>query len=350
MNLYPLLRIIADGNFHSGEDLGKSLKVSRTAIWKQMKSLKELGLDFHSVSGKGYRLLEPLDLLDKAKMCSLSDKNPDTGLGQSSMLTSRDDFLSLVNSMELHLTIDSTNTQAMRKIQQKPMEKVLVLAEQQTQGRGRRGRQWVSPFARNLYLSLGWPFLRGPGGIEGLSLAIAMIVVKALNRCGYEDLTVKWPNDILLDKKKLAGILLEMHGSLDGPCSVVIGVGLNIDMSGMELPEITQPWTDLNSNFEAKPGRNRIAACLVEELMLGLEEFVDTGFSPYRDNWEKLDIYRGKMVEVHYGNHSKSGLVKGVNKSGALLLETEEGIEEINGGEVFPSIRQAGQDNLELTN
>ncbi len=322
MDLYPLLHALSDGNFHSGEALGAQLGVSRTAVWKQIQALRKLGVELHAVTGKGYRLPEPMDLLSRRGIAEHSGLDAD-----------------ILNScMALHLSIDSTNLAAMQQAQA-GASRYLVLAEHQTQGRGRRGRSWVSPLGRNLYLSLVWSFQNGVAALEGLSLLTALVVVRALERTGVTGLSVKWPNDVLLDGRKLAGILLEVNGDMTGPCKVVIGIGLNVRMPAASAAQIDQAFSDLASAGRV-PSRNRIAASLIDELFAELTRFSTSGFGPYRQRWDALDAYRGREVVVQSGAHSIQGRVAGVNSGGALLLDTgKEGVQVISGGEVFPSLR-----------
>lgn len=321
MDLAPLLSLLSDGDFHSGEALGRKLGVSRTAIWKQIKALQSLGIELHSVTGKGYRLQTPMTLLSREIILSMLP----TDAGR------------LHNCFDVHLTIGSTNTVAMERAQQgAPV--YLVLAEHQSQGRGRRGRNWVSPFGRNLYLSMVWSFQNGVAALEGLSLLVALIVVRALNRLGVQGLALKWPNDVLLDGSKLAGILLEVQGDMTGPCRVVIGIGLNVEMPRAAASQIDQAFSDLQATG-VPLDRNHIAATLVDELFRGLDSFNTLGFAPCREEWEALDLYKGREVEVHSGSSSIRGIVKGVDDRGALLLNTESGLRVINGGEVIPSLR-----------
>ena len=322
MDLYPLLYSLADGNFHSGETLGKNIGVTRTAIWKQANALKALGVELHSVTGKGYRLPEPMSLLSKEQI----------------LAATQIDRTRLEKYFDLHLTIGSTNIEAMKKAQA-GYPRYLVLAEHQSQGRGRRGRTWVSPLGKNLYFSLMWSFQNGVSALEGLSLLTALIVVRALKRVGCTgSLGLKWPNDVLLNGNKLAGILLEINGDMTGPCQVVIGIGLNINMPQSAAAAIDQPYADL-ADSAGMLNRNRIAAALIDGLLIELEKFASSGFAPYRHEWESLDVYHRREVQIQSGASIIKGTVAGVDAGGALLLNTSSGIKAISGGEVFPTLR-----------
>ncbi|MEX2129866.1 MAG: bifunctional biotin--[acetyl-CoA-carboxylase] ligase/biotin operon repressor BirA [Pseudohongiellaceae bacterium] len=331
---YSLLEILGDGVFHSGEDLGRSLNVSRTAIWKQIRKLKQLGLEIESVSGRGYCLAHGVTLLNRQAIREGLSPQSDSALSE----------------IDLYLSIDSTNSEAMRRIQKGAKGRQLIVAEQQLAGRGRRGRAWLSPMARNVYMSLIWPFDNGITALEGLSLVIALSLVRALQELGLpgmEHLRVKWPNDVWLQNKKLAGILLELQGDAQGPLQVVIGIGLNVNMPLQLHQEIQQPVTDLSSNGNFKVDRNRIVTQVVSQLDKDLRQFSASGFAAFKDTWHQYDVFHGQTVEVTRGNNRIVGKVTGVDATGALVLSTPTGIELITGGEVFPSVRVLPKERLQ---
>lgn len=322
MDLLPLLQVLSDGQFHSGEQLGANLSLSRSAVWKQVERLRELGVQVHSVTGKGYRLPATFDLLTRETILAY--------LGGGSA--------EWENCFDVLFTVGSTNAEAMR-LAQEGADRYVILAEHQTQGRGRRGRVWFSPLGANIYISMIVSFQMGIAALEGLSLAVALHVVRALEMEGVKGLGVKWPNDILLDGRKLAGILLEVCGDLAGPCKVVIGLGLNIRMPMSASAQIDQPYTDLSAHFSCRPDRNKIVAGVINQLAQGLEQFSVSGFAPLQSYWDSLDVYRNVMVEVRAGSNVVEGRVLGVSNTGALLLETLDGLKVIAGGELVPSMR-----------
>jgi BirA family biotin operon repressor/biotin-[acetyl-CoA-carboxylase] ligase len=327
VQLLPLLQLLSDGKFHSGDELGKSLGVSRAAVWKSSKKITELGLDLHSVKGKGYRLNNALQLLNnEALLAGLADFQKEK-----------------IVELELLSSVDSTNSHAMRRIQNDNLDlakgKVLVcLAEQQASGKGRRGREWVSPFGRNMYLSLVREFDSGAVGLEGLSLVVGLALVRALESVGIAGLGLKWPNDVLWQGRKLAGILLEMSGDVTGACQVVIGVGLNIHMDVEERLDIGQPWVDLKSIESSLPERNSLIARVIEELLVALDQFEENGFADFMQEWEKVDVLKGFQVELRRSLLSEvpedAGVAKGVDAKGALLIQTDSGLQSFHGGEV----------------
>lgn len=322
MSLQPLMSLLADGEIHSGQALGDGLGLSRAGIWKQIEGLRALGVDVQALPGRGYRIDGGIRLLDRALISA--------GLEPAA---SR-----LVPAPDLHFSIDSTNAEAARRAAQGE-QSCLVIAEHQAQGRGRRGRQWVSPFGRNIYMSLLWPFQTGVSALEGLSLVCALVVVKALRRMGCDGFEVKWPNDILYQQRKLAGILLEISGDVSGPCRVVIGIGVNACMPAGAGAAIDQPYSDLVAATDRMIDRNLLAAALINELVAALSEFQQHGFAPFREQWMQLDAYAGQQVEIRAGNHSRVGIAAGVDQSGCLLLDTGQGQVTISGGEMLPSLR-----------
>lgn len=317
--LKHILMQLSDGQFHSGEALGEALGVSRAAVWKQLKKLDELQIPFSSVKGKGYRLHDAIELLDENRIRS--------GLTQR------------LDQLDILLDIPSTNTYLFERAADHMGKHYAALAEKQSHGRGRRGRQWVSPFGKNLYLSLLVPFSGGMASLEGLSLVTAIAVEKALTSLGIEGVGLKWPNDIYADGRKLAGILLEVTGEYNSHCQVVIGVGLNLALSDDDAAAIDQPWVDLSS---LKPGlsRNAVAATVLNELLLAVADFRDHGFAPYQQYWTERDVFHDKEVQINSASWQMAGKVKGVNRKGELMLQTERGTEVISAGEI--SVRSAG--------
>ncbi|WP_428036926.1 bifunctional biotin--[acetyl-CoA-carboxylase] ligase/biotin operon repressor BirA [Amphritea sp.] len=318
----PLLAVLADGKFHSGQALGKALGVSRSAIWKQIKSIEESGLEIYSVKGRGYRIPGGLDLLNRELIDDALDS----------------DVSGKLRLIDIDLAIPSTNAKAMAAVYQDGHGS-LYLAEQQTAGRGRRGRNWASPFASNLYFSLTWQFSNGAAALEGLSLAVGVALIRGLTRFGINDVDVKWPNDLLWRGRKLAGVLLEMSGDAAGDCFVVIGVGINVNMPEAAAESIDQPWVDLQQVLGVAPSRNRLLAGLMNELVPVLEQFSDEGFVSFREEWQAANAHRNQVISLNLGNRQQLGICRGVDQSGALLLEAEGKLEAFHGGEV--SVRLA---------
>ena len=301
----------------SGEAIGNELGCSRTAVWKHVESLRSLGIEIDAVAGKGYLLKQPLELLDNGLIV---DGLPPELRGK-------------LRGLVVESTLDSTNS-ALRRVDVEDQHATVILAEYQSSGRGRRGRQWCSPYARNIYLSIGWKFENALSELGCLSLVVALAAAKALSRAGAKGHRVKWPNDLLLDDRKLCGCLVEVQGDSQGPCHAVLGVGINVHMPASELTAaIDQPWTDLHSQIPVV-SRNALASLLLEELMTGLELFSGQGFEPFKDYWEQMDGLKGQDVEVLAGKSVLQGKAAGINETGALLLDTDEEILSLYSGEV----------------
>jgi len=315
-----ILDILKDGEFHSGETLGEKVGCSRTAVWKHLQTLEAMGLLIETTKGTGYRIVGGVDLLDGQAI---------TG----ALAVAAKPHLSNINIFQ---TIDSTNTYARELAEKNSVSGLVILAEQQTGGRGRRGKSWVSPFAANIYLSIVWDFEQGAEALEGLSLAVGVAVRRALIAHGVQGVKLKWPNDIYVEQKKLGGILLEMIGDPAGHCSVVIGVGLNVSMPVSQASAIDQDWTDVATALQDKlPARNKLAAELISEILPLLSTFQEQGFAAYRDEWQAADAFYGQPAVISTPKQSTAGIVKGVGINGALRLELDSGnIESFIGGEL----------------
>ena len=318
-----LLELLSDGQFHSGQALGDYIGISRTGVWKQIKALEELGLEIYSVRGRGYRIPDGVDLID---LHQFIDQLPA-------------ETANLFDEQELHLQIGSTNEFALDALR-KGVNRGIYIAEQQTEGRGRRGRRWVSPFASGIYFSLAWRFRCGVNELEGLSLVVGLAVKRVLDREGVQNVNVKWPNDLLINGAKLAGVLIEVQGDTSIESQLAIGVGINAFISRSIAETIDQPWADIRQQG-VELSRTDLLAKVVCELVDILKEFEVQGFAVFRDEWMAGDIFYQQPVKVQTGaDVCIAGIANGVSETGALLLETEEGLRSIHGGEV--SLRGLG--------
>jgi len=305
-----ILSLLADGEFHSGTELADMLGISRSAIWKQLSGLAELGLQHSAVSGKGYRLDNPLELLDVSKI--------------NEVVT--DQAGVLISSFEIHDQIDSTNRYLVERSQNNGLSGSVCFAEYQTAGKGRRGRQWVSPYGSNIYLSILWRFQQGPAAISGLSLAIGVAVIRALKQHQISDIGLKWPNDIYSQGKKLGGILVEVSGETDGPCSAVIGLGLNLFLPETQAEGITQAWTDLSKIIgQSQLSRNQLAGILLNHLLPVIAEYESVGIQAYLDEWRSYDCLSGKSATLFIGQQQFEGIVQGIDDNGMLLIKRPDG-------------------------
>jgi len=311
-----LIKKLASGEFISGQVLGDEIGVSRTAISKQVNSLSDMGLDVFRVTGKGYKLVEPLELLDKCKILTHLESDNDH------------------NIVEVHNIIDSTNDYLMRKIPNHIQHGQVCIAEYQSAGRGRRGRQWISPFGSHIYMSMYWKLDQGMSAAMGLSTVVALAVSDAIKELYNINVELKWPNDIYINGLKLAGILIDLEGSAHEACHVVIGIGLNLNMPDKSGLQVDQPWTDLQSHTESKIDRNTLAASIIHFLTLRLENHNAQGLESVIPEWNAQDIFINKPVKLITGENVTKGVCRGINAQGALLLEVDNIIKPIYGGEV----------------
>lgn len=321
-----VIKVLADGKYHSGTELGEHFGVSRAAIAKIIDKIEQnYNLTLFAVKGKGYRLQYPLDLLDADKITN--------HLSSQTRLE--------LSNLELHFDIDSTNRYLNQKNNNTISSGYVVLAEQQKSGQGRRGRTWVSPFAANIYLSVLWRFQSAPAELGNLSLLVAVAVVRALKQQGIEDVGVKWPNDILWQNKKLAGILLEMRGEMSGPSNVVIGVGINVAMPGDKVAnDIDQPWIDIETILNKKVDRNALCARVIDDLFTVLRAIPGKQESLMRE-WQQLDMLKGQQVDVLFADRVIEAKALGINQDGSLRLLHKGKEIDCHSGEV--SIRRREQ-------
>lgn len=314
-----LLQLLSDGQFHSGEALGAVLGVSRMAVWKHLKALRELGVNFEVVRGKGYRLPTSVELLD------------DTAILAGAAADTR----AALAAVDVLLEVDSTNNRLREQALEGAPAGSVCLAEMQHAGRGRRGRAWVSPFASNLYLSLLWRSASGAESLGGLSLVTGIAVLRSLRAFGIDSAGLKWPNDITADSAKLAGILIDVVGESSGPCAVIIGVGINVAMPQPEAAGIDQTWTDLQTlTGSTDVSRNSLAARLLDHVLPAIDEFESQGLQPFLDEWRRHDVVDGREVDLRLANEVIRGTARGIDAGGALLVDTAAGRRRFASGEV----------------
>ncbi len=313
-----LLERLSDGSFHSGEELAQQLDVSRTAIWKQIESLRSIyHLEIHAVRGRGYRLASPLELLDARQITEALSMQQRKILGQ----------------LQVHISVDSTNSHLKKQMLQGIDSGSACLSEYQSAGRGRRGRGWVSPFGCNLYLSLYWRFERSMTEIGGVSIAVGTVLARALSEQAA-NVALKWPNDVLVDGKKIAGILVDVQGAADGPVDAVIGIGVNLHLPAHASRQIDQPWTDLQKQADKTVPRNQFAARLLGELLDAMQLFQRHQLSSFIPRWRQYDLYHGEQVTLFHPRRKIRGVHKGIADDGSLLLEVNGKLCRFQSGEV----------------
>lgn len=305
-----LVSLLADGEFHSGEQLGETLGMSRAAINKHIQTLKSWGLEVYTVTGKGYSLPAAIELLNESAILS--------HLSQS--------------GLAVIPVIDSTNQYLLDRMDQLPSG-FACIAEYQQAGRGRRGRKWFSPFGANLYMSMYWRLEQGPAAAMGLSLVIGIVMAEVIQSLGATDVRVKWPNDLYLHDRKLAGILVELTGKTGDAAHIVMGAGINLRMRSENATEINQEWINLEEAGVAI-NRNELAAKVINSLREALPVFERDGLAPFIERWGRLDNFINRPVKLIIGEREVHGIARGIDKQGGLLLEQEGEIKSWVGGEI----------------
>ena len=325
-----LVQLLADGGLHSGQAIASKLKITRAGVWKSVvKARNGLDLRIESERGRGYRLAAPLELLDAGRILEALDSCSEVSLAR----------------LEIHDQLDSTNARLMAEAQVGAPSGTACLAERQTAGRGRRGRTWISPFGSNLYLSLLWRYPLAPAALGGVSLAAGVAVARVLRDLGVKDLCLKWPNDLLWQRRKLGGLLLEVGGEAQGPSFLVAGLGINLQMPQDQGQHIDQPWTDLGSVLGSRPpGRNNLAARLIAALGSAFETYGMLGLEPFLADWDAFDGLRGKPVRLRLGEQVIEGTHAGIAPDGALRLATAQGVQSYHAGEVSLRAASASQE------
>ncbi len=309
-----LLGILSDGKYHAGTELGEVMKTSRTTIAKYVHKLQELGLDIYAVKGRGYALPSTVELLDSERISSAVGGAP----------------------VQVFDMIDSTNSYMMSYLENFEVGSC-ILSETQTKGVGRANSVWISPFACQIIISMYWRM--NPSVITGLSLAVGVATIRALEKFGVGGLALKWPNDIYVCNRKLAGILVESRSTMDDKFHVVIGTGLNMVCSksleqnccsgAIALEEITGP---------ARISRNELVIAIIREYRSLLTEFEEKGFAPFQSEWSSRDMYRGervKLVNKISGETIVEGVENGIDGKGRILIVDSTGkTEAFNVGDV----------------
>lgn len=313
---FPILRLLADGKFHSGEDIARHFNVSRTSVWNALQHAEQLGVEIFSVQGRGYKLPQPVALLD-----------------EQSILSTLGDQAALVQ-IEVHDHLASTNSYLMQNIHV-ARHATCVVANLQTGGRGRRGRSWHAGLGASLTFSLLWRFQCGASALSGLSLAVGVALMRSLHEFGISDSQLKWPNDVLINREKLAGILIELQGDMEGPSTAVIGMGINLNLPDNLKQQIEQPVTDLASVFNGTINPNHLLGILLKHLSNVLFAFEQGGFAALRDEWTQHHAYHEQDVRMLMPDGREiHGVVQGITEDGSLLVTTAEGVQRFISGEI----------------
>lgn len=320
-----ILCLLQNGKYHSAASVSNKLDIQLSVVQKYLVQLEDSGVLTSVHETNEFKLLENLDLLSARRITN---------------------YLSLDSNMpcfeiKVFQSLDSTNKYAREQAEAKTNSGLVVLAEQQTAGRGRRGKRWVSPFASNIYMSIVWDFFRGAKSIQGLSLAVGVGVRRALLQLDIKDVKLKWPNDIFVNNRKLGGILVEIIGDPNNACTVVVGIGLNVTMPESQAVEIDQDWIDLSQISDANISRDQLSAKIIGNIFEVLKDFDEIGFSAYLSEWQSADFLKNKTCMINMSNDSITGTVLGVDNSGALRMRLLSGEEKrFLGGEISVRINK----------
>lgn len=319
---FSALRLLSHAEFRSGEDMAAQLGVSRASISNALADVGEYGVEVFKLRGQGYRLAEPVEWLDMAALSG--------ALGESGAMF----------NIEVADVIGSTNTVLLQKAALGAPHGSVLAAEYQTQGKGRRGRNWETTLGGSLTFSLLWRFNQGVSQLGGLSLAIGVALIRAMKRIGVDDAAVKWPNDLIHRYRKVAGVLIELQGEALGPAAAVIGVGLNLRLSDAARQRIDQAVADVQGVLGSVPPRNKLLALLLLQMADVLRQFEEEGFASLREEWQQAHAYHGRVVALLLPSGAReSGEVRGVAEDGTLLVDTGAGPRRFAAGEI--SLRAA---------
>jgi BirA family biotin operon repressor/biotin-[acetyl-CoA-carboxylase] ligase len=333
---HPLLLVLlADGEVHSGEWLAAELRQTRAAVWKGVERLRAVGIDVQALARRGYRLANPVELLDAGRIG-----------GELA-----EDHRPLLRRLELLFEVDSTNTRLLGAPPPPAGRADVCLSELQHAGRGRLGRRWVAPFGSGIAMSLGWTCSDVARTLPALSLGVGVAVARGLSRAGAEGITLKWPNDIWFRDGKVGGVLIELRAEAGGPAHVVIGVGINVSMPEAARLEIEAveasetapkggPVAAVADACREPPSRNLIAGAILDELLSMLVRYERFGFAAFRDAWTALDALNGRQAQVVIGGTTILGIARGVDLEGALLLETKDRMQRFVSGEASLRLTQ----------
>lgn len=308
-----ILALLSQGRMISGEEVGEAVGTSRAYVWKRIESLKKQGIEIVSARGEGYRLPEGQELLTVEKLAT---------------------YLS-VSTLPLRLCwrLPSTNVAAIELALEFPDAEFVLISESQTEGRGRRGKQWLSPFGADLYMSYKVPFEGGAKSFQGLSLVVGVAVITALKKVtNAEDLSLKWPNDLYYQGRKFGGILVEMTGDINGKCDAIIGVGINATFDSAE--QTGQEVASIHEFIPEQTNRNFWVAEVINELSDTLQKFRQVGLTPFIERWSAYDFLKGQPVSVFLGETHIQGVALGVGETGALEVRTSKGVQSFYAGDV----------------
>ncbi len=309
VNLPKIVEVLNDNQYHDGTSIGNQFSITRAAVWKIIKKLEQYGIPIKSVKGKGYMLEEPLILLDSKKIKASLKGKP------------------------IHLDVlekTESTMEYVKKLPDQDKKTHICIAETQTQGRSRLDRQWHSPFGQNIYLSLSYPFQKDISELSGLSLVVGLAVCKAIETICHlpEPLSLKWPNDIIANHKKISGILIEIQTESHGFCNVIIGVGINVNMQRANKTQINQHWTSVQKLTGQYQDRNGLCAELIDQLLVYLKRFNTSGLNDFLQEWKNKDCLYNQPVRLSSNKTTFSGTGAGINEQGHLILALPKNVKQ----------------------
>lgn len=314
---FTVLRRLSDGGFHSGEAMARELGISRGSVWNALHAAEQAGVKTFKLPGRGYCLAHPLDWLDAGRVREV--------MGDAAR----------VLTLEILDQAASTNDLLVQRCAAGEPHGRVLAAELQSAGRGRRGRIWHSGLGEGLTFSVLWRFSRGPAGLAGLSLAVGVALARACDALGVLGVGLKWPNDVVHGRGKLAGTLIEIQGEMQGPSAAVVGIGINVRLASETRSRIDQPVADLASLMTGAPERSRVLGVVLEHLARVLSGFEPGGFAPLKEEWTARHACQGRKVAVLLpGGETLEGTARGVEEDGSLLLQAASGMRRLFGGEV----------------
>ena len=321
-----VLKALRQKDHISGEELARQLHVSRTAVWKCVGQLRKRGYSIQSAPGLGYILAASPDLLLPEEI----------NAGLATKYIGR--------RIEHFEEIGSTQERARQLAAEQAEEGTAVVAERQTGGRGRLGRSWASPPHTGIYVSIILRPNLKPTDVRQIPLITGVATSRAIERVTGTKPRIKWPNDILIDGKKVAGILAEMGAEVDRLHYIALGIGINVNTKTAMLPkEVQGTATSLAEQCGKKVSRVRLLQALFEELEFVYEEFKEFGFRPGREHWKALDGTIGSRVRVSMGERELEGEALDLDPDGALVVKRDDGgLERVIAGDVYLRIHQRG--------
>lgn len=313
---FDLLKALQNGP-QTGVALAEQFGISRAAVWKRIESLRHAGLQINALENRGYELKQKTELLNQQNIWEALPKESQAQLAG------------------LHLLFETPSTQALALAVSAPVSGMEAwVAEMQTAGQGRRGKSWLSPPMSGIACSLNRRFALSFAAMSGFSLACAVILAESLKRQTEQNIQVKWPNDLWLDGRKCAGLLIQLRGEANGPCEVTVGFGINVNMTATQGEFIDQPWTSLTDSGRLDWNRNELLAGLLHDLIIGFERYETSGFAAFIQRYRLLDGLQGQSIEINEGKHTLNGIAVGIDESGALLVKTLDGQRSFHSGEV----------------